>query len=407
LKRSFLFLQGVCSPFFGRLADRLTAEGHQVLKVNFNAGDAAYWGRRPAVAYRGTPKHLPEFLDELYRSYGITDQVLFGDCRPVHRPAVRQAKARDVRVHVFEEGYFRPHWVTLERGGVNAQSPLPRDPDWFRRIGNRVPEYHSGKAFVSPFWMRAAHDVTYHVAGIANPWFFPRYRTHAPANALIEYIAYLQRSVRVRRLEKGDARVINRLVETGTPYYLLPLQLRSDAQIRFHSQFSGMSEVMHKVMASFARHAPPESRLVIKNHPLDTGLIAYAPLCEELAERFDISHRVDFLESGNLNQLLQHARGTVTVNSTVGSVALSFGCPTITLSKPIYDLPGLTFQGELDRFWQHGEKPDGELFRFFRNAVVHTAQINGGFYCKDGIALAVENSIGPLTSDRSPLEELL
>ena len=30
----------------------------------------------------------------------------------------------DVTTHVFEEGYLRPYWITYERGGANAASPL-------------------------------------------------------------------------------------------------------------------------------------------------------------------------------------------------------------------------------------------------------------------------------------------
>ena len=46
--RTFLFLQGVCSPFFARLADALEKCGHRVLKINFNVGDDLYWPGRPA-----------------------------------------------------------------------------------------------------------------------------------------------------------------------------------------------------------------------------------------------------------------------------------------------------------------------------------------------------------------------
>src|SRR6266568_8374875 len=118
-KRSYLFLQGICSPFFSRLADRLLADGHSVSKINFNGGDAAYWGRRPAWSFRWNEAHLAAFMAEKCRISGITDIVLFGDRRPVHRPAIELAKKIGIQTHVFEEGYFRPYWVTLERGGVN------------------------------------------------------------------------------------------------------------------------------------------------------------------------------------------------------------------------------------------------------------------------------------------------
>jgi capsular polysaccharide export protein len=53
------------------------------------------------------------------------------------------------------------------------------------------------------------------------------------------------------------------------PYYLLPLQLNSDAQIRDHCRFDDMNGVMEFVLESFATHAAGDARLVIKNHPLD------------------------------------------------------------------------------------------------------------------------------------------
>ncbi len=124
-KQRFLFLQGVCSPFFPRLADALRAHGHDVRKVNFTVGDRMYWRRGNAVSYRGPMDALPDFYKQQFEAHGTTDIVLFGDCRPVHRPAIELAKALNLRVHVFEEGYFRPFWITLEQGGVNGHSSLP------------------------------------------------------------------------------------------------------------------------------------------------------------------------------------------------------------------------------------------------------------------------------------------
>jgi len=39
--------------------------------------------------------------------------------------------------------------------------------------------------------------------------------------------------------------------------------------------------------------------------------------------------------------------------------------------------------------------------------VIQATQINGGLYSRPGIELALQNAVGPLTADRSPLEELL
>ncbi len=405
--RSYLLLQGVCSPFFLRLAARLKGDGHQVHKINFNAGDWLYWGSGSASNYRGRLADLQGFLDGKYQQLGITDQILFGDCRPVHRPAVTHGKTCGIRTHVFEEGYFRPHWITLEREGVNTHSLLPRDPQWFADVGRRLPEAARVQPFRSPFRVRAMHDIAYHLAGFWNPIAFPRYRTHSPVSAATEYAGYARRLPMLRYHAPRDDALIADLMRNATPFFVLPLQLGSDAQIREHSMFNDMAEVMEFVLTSFARHAPTQTRLVIKNHPLDTGLEHHARTIHRLVSRFDLAGRVDYIETGNLDALLAHARGTVTVNSTVGALSLGLNCPTLALSNPIYNLPGLTFQGSLDDFWRGGVVPDTELFRNFRNTVIHTTQVNGGFYCRDGIALALEGSHRLLTSERSPLEEFL
>lgn len=405
--RSFLFLQGVCSPFFLRLAASLRAEGHAVHKIHFNAGDWLYWSGGGASGFRGSLAALPDFLDQKYRQLGITDQVLFGDCRPVHRPAVERGRALGLRTHVFEEGYFRPHWVTLEREGVNTHSLLPCDPQWFRDVGRRLPQAAPVQPFHSPFRIRAAHDVLYHSAGFWNPLAFPRYRTHSTITAATEYAGYIRRLPMLRWHKPRDKALIEQLLRDAAPFYVLPLQLGSDAQIRAHSMFNDMAEVMEFVLASFARHAPAQSRLVVKNHPLDTGLENHRRTLRALTARFGLAGRVDYIETGNLDALLSRARGTVTVNSTVGAISLGLNCPTMALSNPIYHMPGLTFQGTLDDFWREGATPDAKLFQYFRDVVIHTTQVNGGFYCRDGIALAVQGSHQRLTAERSPLEEWL
>lgn len=406
-KRTFLFLQGPCSPFFRSLAQRLCADGHRVFRINFCTGDSAYWGTSPAWRFSGAPAALGSFLDEKYHHFGITDQVMFGDRRPVHRPAVERGQANGVRTHIFEEGYFRPHWLTLEREGVNARSLLPRDPDWFRSAGAALDEHIGMTVFRSPFSVRAAHDVVYHLAGAFNPLCFPRYRTHAPVSAPVEYAGYVKRFSKLKMIRRRELARAQVLVASGVPYFVLPLQLNGDAQIRDHSRFEHMGAVIEYVLESFAKHARSDTRIAIKNHPLDMGLMNYPRKIADCERRFGIAGRVVFLEDGDLVPLMRHAQGVVTVNSTAGLAALEHGTPAITLSDPMYNLSGLTFQGSLDHFWMSASPPDSELFDCFRRVVMKATQVNGGLYCRRGIEIAVDNSSRVLTADRSPLEALL
>ncbi len=72
----------------------------------------------------------------------------------------------------------------------------------------------------------------------------------------------------------------------------------------------------------------------------------------------------------------------------------------MALGVAIYDMRGLTWQGELDDFWQGGEPPNAILYQAFLDYVVNQTQINGDFYTDTGIAMAVEGVVRRLEADR-------
>jgi capsular polysaccharide export protein len=406
VSRNFLFLQGVSSPFFSRLADWLLARGETVQRVNLCAGDALYWRGKPAWHFRGAREYFGAWLEDRIMGEGVTDLVLFGDQRPPHRSAAALARKHGLRVHAFEEGYIRPNWITVERGGVNAASALPRDPAWYRLANEVLPDAGEGTRIRPSLAARAAHDMAYHSANLANCLAYPGYRTHRPRLAAVEYAAWARRYARFPRWRKDDAAFIDALIAHRSPFYFLPLQLNGDAQIVHHSPFGTMADALRMILRSFAQRAPAETLLVMKNHPFDTGLVDYATLIERLKRELGLAGRVVFLETGEVPKLLDHTLGVVVINSTVGFSALQHRRPTKTLGKAIYDLPGMTFQGGLDDFWGRLTPPDTELVRAFRSVVVHATQVNGGFYSRQGIATALEGC-GRLLEPRSRLEQLL
>ena len=92
--KEFLFLQGLAGPFFSRLGEALAASGNGVHRINFNGGDKLYWKLPGAVDYRGNLDKWPRFLAKVLARRGITDILLFGDCRPLHSVAIRDPAAR-------------------------------------------------------------------------------------------------------------------------------------------------------------------------------------------------------------------------------------------------------------------------------------------------------------------------
>jgi capsular polysaccharide export protein len=392
--RGFLFLQGMATRFFERLGAALTARGHAVHRVNFNAGDRAFWRLPNAVDFRGREHEWPEFLDRLVVDKAISDIILFGDCRPLHRAAIRLAETRALRVHVVEEGYIRPDWITFEEGGVNGYSSLPRDPNWYRERARGLPEWERPPKVPGSFRRRAYEDVLYNLSSMAGVWRFPHYKTHRPYHQLIEYAGWLRRLALMRRSERRAAAAVETLA--GDPIFFFPLQLDCDYQMRVHSPFRAMHLAIEHVLISFACHAPPASRLVVKLHPFDSGLVDWAGMVGHIAAEQMVAERVTVLDGGELPKVLASSRAVVTVNSTVGPQALANGLPVIALGKAVYDIPGLTFQGELDDFWHMATPPDAGLFDAFRRVLAARCLLPGSFFNETGLRLAVDAAVDRL-----------
>jgi capsular polysaccharide export protein len=413
--RCFLFLQGVNSPFFAQLGLALHALGHGVVLINFNQGDRWYRAKLERVALKtinhrfGTGESLEQLLTAVFREFGITDQIVFGDRRPIHMQAMKQAKLAGIRTHVFEEGYFRPYFVTLEQGGVNARSDLPREIDWYARAAAALPAGQPAppQSFSAPFWRRAMHDVWYHVAGAQNLLRYPGYQSHSLETAPREYLGYVKRYVRTSLRRQDDHQCVHDVIAQGKRFYFLPLQLDGDFQVRDHLRLHSMRALLEHVLQSFATHAPKDTSLVIKNHPLDSGAVDLEKRVATLSRDVDLQQRVLYLEKGDVDLITKHAAGTVTLNSTVGAVALSNGCPTLALGEAIYNMAGLTDQNGLENFWRHPLAADPVRFKQFKQVVLSTIQINGGFYSPQGIALAVNNSLEVLLAEESRLQALL
>ncbi|WP_186807665.1 capsule biosynthesis protein [Swaminathania salitolerans] len=392
-RRNFLFLQGLMGPFFRRIGAALRRDGYGVYKVNFNGGDVAFWRLPNGIAYRGSLEAWPDALRAIIRRYDITDVLLFGDCRPMHVEALTVCRELHLPVHVFEEGYIRPNWVTLELGGVNGHSSLPRDPDYYRKLAASLPDPGGNVHVPSSFPRRAAEGVAYNAADILTRRWFPHWKDHRPWHPLREGVGWLKRLSRRRRAERRTQALLRQIDSFSGPMMLFPLQLDADAQVRLHSAFDGIASAIETVIGSFARHAPRNMLLVIKEHPLDNGVKDWRRLIRETAKRHRVEGRVCYMEAGDIALIIHRAKGVVTINSTTGTLALAFGIPVITLGHAVYDIPGLTNQGRLDQFWSAPGEPDRATFEAFRRVLIETCLIPGGFFSEQGLGLLVERAI--------------
>jgi capsular polysaccharide export protein len=272
---------------------------------------------------------------------------------------------------------------------VNGYSRLNRDADWFRRQAKSVPPDEELPPITASFRRRVRDTARHYIAVHARALAFPHYKTHRPEAPLLEAAGWGWKYLRKRARDRAAERTLEALA--GKPFFLLPLQLSGDYQIRNHSPFPDMPAATAFVIESFAAHASADMHLLIKAHPLDSSFFPWRRFIARRAKRLGISGRVHFIDGGDLDDLAADARGMVCVNSTSGTLALAAGTPVCTLGEAIYNVPGLTFDRHLDEFWTDPTPPAPGLYEAFRRVLVDRCLVRGGLASESAVATLVQS----------------
>ena len=391
-KRMFLFLQGPHGPFFSQLACALESYGHATNQIGFNQGDKIFWANKRSFIPFTLPIHAwSGFLQREFREKQITDLVIYNDTRPFHKTAIQAAHARGINVHIFEEGYLRPYWITYERDGSNGNSKLMSFaqsavvPDHLIRDPDPVPApCHWGDMREHIFY-----GAVYHWCILCANRQFPNFTSHREISIRKEFRLHL------KQLVFTPARIAARLWANLTlkcrtfPYHLILMQLQHDSAFQNHSPFKTNASFLELTLRSFANNAPPHHHLVIKAHPLEDGRSEIAYHLRRLGTKFGINRRIHYLPGGKLAHVLDPALSVVTVNSTAGQQALWRGIPVKTLGQAIYNHDKFISKQSLDAFFAHPKAPNLQAYKAFRNFLLQTSQIPGGFYSKAGRQQAI------------------
>lgn len=390
--RVFLMLQGPQSVFFKELSRCLTSRGARILKVQLCGGDVFLWNfcsRRvksgaQQLLFRGRSSEWIQYVAALIDEEQVSDLLVYSDWRPLHQDAILIAKSRGVKVWVFEEGYLRRGYSTLEQGGVNGRSSMPMTSTELVAEASELPPFEVAPSPPpNPIRTKVLYAIYHHMGNVILYFLFPHYHTHRPHNIFVELIGILPRYLMRGRRKLRSARALSSFLRKNTPFFFYPLQLNSDSQIQLYSPYIRQEEAITHVIASFARRAPKDARLLIKNHPLDNGLTPYRSFITNIAEALGVGHRVTYVEDGNLKPLIRRSCGVVLINSTVGLTALLEHKPVFCLGMSIYNLPGLAQSvrdSSLDDFWEHTIPPNKYMLQAFCRLLNQRALIRGNFY---------------------------
>ncbi len=379
IAQRILLLQGPVGPFFHNFKKFLFENGaERVIKLNFNGGDDFFYKEGEIIRYHRRSGDLEKFYRKLLLKYNIQTVYMFGDCRPVHKAAIRVLKKLKIDFYVFEEGYLRPNYITLEKDGVNGYSSLPRD---LSEIPDCV-QAHEARDHVGygKFRYMALYAFLYFFFGFLRKKNYFHYKHHKPFRLIDPYFWFLSfiRKMIYRFTEKKIARDI--LKNHKKNYFFVPLQVYNDTQISEHSAYRNVEAFLSDIIPLFAKNAPLESLLVIKHHPMDRGHRNYKKLIIKLSEKYGVLKRVRYLHEVNLPAMLKNALGVVLINSTLGLSSLYHGTPVKVFGRAFYDIKGLTSQSSRESFWKEPGAVCEKNFLKYRNFLASQTQLRGSFY---------------------------
>ncbi len=334
--------------------------------------------------------------------------MLYGDTRPVHAQAILVAQQMGVMVHVFEEGYLRPYWVTYERGGSNGHSRLMSlDVADMRAALNRSEiEFPDAPARWGDMRHHVFYGALYHFFVMMNNGAYPNFQPHRDITVRQEFRLYLRRLLTMPWHYLQRALATRRVRNGGFPIHLVLMQLEHDSSFRMHSDFTSQTEFIDVVMAGFAEGAPKHHHLVFKAHPLEDGRAPIRRTVEQAMRKHGLQGRVHYLGGGKLAGLLAQARSAVTVNSTSGQQALWRGLPLKAFGRAVYGKPEFVSAQTIEEFFAAPHRPDTRAYRDFRHYLLETSQIPGGFYSTHGRRVLLRQVVDMMLSREDPYDAL-
>ncbi|MEM9098302.1 MAG: capsular biosynthesis protein [Pseudomonadota bacterium] len=390
-----LFLQGPPGRLWGELGEACRQAGFEVFKIHQCLPEELGWPGR-GTRFRGQGAAWPEWLADYCRSNAITDILYYADRLPDHVEAAQVADRLGIRAWVIENGYLRPDWLTFEPFGMSAFSRLPLEAERIQSLADDLPEPDLSPRYGHGFRQEGSAEVLYGLLQSFGKARYPEYRADRYYAPLQDYVSWALRTAQWIRGAATRTRLLQKLLQGDIRFTLLAMQLQSDYQIRSSSPYDVLSDMLAEVIASFAVSAPSDRHLLVKGHPLDNGWENWPRHLRRISRDHGVSERVHWLDGGPLPLLIDQAESLITVNSTVGLKGILQNCPVLALGSAVYNRPGLTHQGEINRFWTDPEKIDSSFQAQFLRALIAWGQVRGSFYDPRGRTNAVKEIVNRL-----------
>ena len=375
-----LFLIGPIGTFFARLSNYLEKNNVRTYKISFPLYEYGF-PKSKLIKFHQDINLFKNYLKKILIDKEIKHIFMYGNVLIPHKQAlalVEELKIEDIYIntHIFELGYLRPNYVTLEKKGINYTSGFIKNRDFYRK-------QDSYKVF--PIAKKHARF------RIRKIWKTISFINHSFKNyKIVEHEHKLQpKPIYIWFQIKGFflkfffffSEFKLKKYFLAKKYFLVILQVSTDSQLTEGSDFKDNKKFIYKVIKDFAKSNRNDINLVFKHHPRDRGYTNYYDDIQKISKDFGVFKNVFYIHDYYLSKLFQNpnCKGTVLINSTVGYQSLYHSVPTKSLGTTPYNIKGLSEQKNLVSFFKNPSPVDKLLFNKFYKYILENSQINGNF----------------------------
>lgn len=402
-KKRVLLLQGPVGPFFKNLQKHLNRQNVDTWRAVFHAGDLFYSNMKKRIRFFAGEDDWRLWLNEMLSSKQFDTIIYYGSERPAHKIARELGELYNINVISLEEGYIRPGFITVEKSRNNANSPF---------AGQMPPENYDRKLdeTISTNIKSSIRLLTFHGAIYFNlrGWFSTKSQKelfHRTTPLLAESFYWCRNFARKLLGGKKNYLIVKNLLRNwNRKYYLVPLQVAADANLKEAALGWNSVGMVAATIKSFAKVAPADTRLVFKIHPMERGHNDITPLILSTAEAYGIKDRVQVIDTGSMGLLTRHSAGMITINSSSGLSAIYHGIPLLVLGRALFANPKLATcangNPNFDEFWTSNYVAESDVRKNYISWLKDKTLMSGDFYSGQGMEIACKSVHEKIKSHR-------
>ena len=374
-----LLLQGPIGNFFDEFSKFISKKSGIVFKINFTIAEAFFYKQDNNFFFRDSIDNWPVYFLNFVKENNINRVYFLNDSRPYHSSIIDICMKNQIDFYVFEDGYFRPGYITLEPQGVNGNS-------FFRKFSSQhdsLDKINNCPKLCLELKGKLLSRVLFSLIYNFNFLFSKNYISYRPGNSLYWSKKYIFSFIIFAFNFIKDKVLLKKTLNSNDKILFIPLQVFDDTQIKYHSKYNDIYEFIDDIFYTLSLLIKSDYRIIFKQHPGDRGNINYNKYINELAKRNGLSKQIIFNYTTDANQLINFSDGIILINSTLGINALTLGKKVFTAGISTYD--SVCTQDNLDIFINDilDESPmknkKTDLDNFFVKLKKAT-QVKGSFY---------------------------